>query len=94
MGAFWGVPVRVELDFDARMATFVRGRLWHDSQRTEDLPDGRLRMTLEVSNDWALRSWLLGFGPAVRVIAPEALAEAILQDLEDAARRYHERTSA
>ena len=30
-------------------------------------PDGTLTMTLDVCNDWALRSWILGFGPLARV---------------------------
>ncbi len=45
-------------------------------------------MTLEVSNDWALRSWLLGFGAGVRVVRPAALAEAITRELTRALRLY------
>jgi predicted DNA-binding transcriptional regulator YafY len=77
MGVFSAPPERVELEFDTRLAPYVRGRVWHDSQRLESLADGRLRVTLEVSNDWALRSWLLGFGAGVRVVRPQALADAL-----------------
>jgi predicted DNA-binding transcriptional regulator YafY len=80
LGVFSGEPEAIELEFDARLAPFVRGRVWHDSQRLEHLPDGRLRMHLDVSNDWALRSWVLGFGAGVRVISPTALAEAIADE--------------
>jgi predicted DNA-binding transcriptional regulator YafY len=80
MGVFSGEPEAIELEFDARLAPFVRGRVWHDSQRIEHLPDGRLRMGLNVSNDWALRSWVLGFGAGVRVISPAALADAIADE--------------
>jgi predicted DNA-binding transcriptional regulator YafY len=52
------------------VAPFVRGRVWHESQQVRELPDGRLGVVLHVSNDWALRSWLLGFGAGVRVVAP------------------------
>jgi predicted DNA-binding transcriptional regulator YafY len=82
MGVFWGEPERIELEFSARTAPFVRGRVWHESQRVEELPDGRLKMTLNVSNDWALRSWLLGFGGGVRVVAPGALADALLEEFK------------
>jgi len=88
LGVFWGDPECVVVLFEARVAAFVKGRQWHDSQRIEELPDGRLRLTLDVSNDWALRSWLLGFGAAVRVIEPRELAAAILRELDDAARHY------
>jgi len=80
LGVFSGEPEAIALEFDARLAPFVRGRVWHDSQRIEHLPDGRLRLDLNVSNDWALRSWVLGFGAGVRVISPAALAEAIADE--------------
>jgi hypothetical protein len=34
-------------------------------------------VTLNVSNDFALRSWILGFGALARVIAPAELAAEI-----------------
>ncbi len=39
-------------------------------------------MSLRVSNDWALRSWLLGFGAAVRVVVPPALADALVAECQ------------
>jgi predicted DNA-binding transcriptional regulator YafY len=80
MGVFSGEPERVELEFDARLAPFVRGRAWHESQEMEPQTDGRLRMRLNVSNDWALRSWLLGFGAGVRIVSPKSLADDIADE--------------
>lgn len=88
MGVFWGEPERVEVEFDAGAAAFVRSRTWHASQAIEALPDGRLHMTLQVSIDSALRSWVLGFGSAARVIAPASFATAIADELRRAAERY------
>jgi len=88
MGAFWAEPERVELEFEARVVPYVRGRTWHDSQHLDELPDGRVRMTLDVSNDWALRSWVLGFGANVRVVNPAALADAVLDELKRACHVY------
>jgi predicted DNA-binding transcriptional regulator YafY len=88
LGVFWAEPERIELEFDARIAPYVRGRVWHDSQRTEELADGRLGMTLDVSNDWALRSWVLGFGASVRVTRPQALADAIADEFRRGSRLY------
>jgi len=34
-------------------------------------------LTLEVSTDWALRSWILGFGAGVKVIEPKKLAKEL-----------------
>jgi predicted DNA-binding transcriptional regulator YafY len=88
MGAFWAAPERIELEFEARVAPYVRGRMWHDSQRIDELPEGRLRMTLDVSNDWALRSWILGFGASVRVVRPTTLADGLLDELKHACQVY------
>jgi hypothetical protein len=41
-----------------------------------------------VCNDWALRSWILSFGPLARAVSPSSLAEAILEQLEDARDGY------
>ena len=94
MGVFWGEPERIEVEFDAKTAPFVRGRVWHESQTVEELPEGRLRVVLLVSNDWALRSWLLGFGAGVRVIRPGTLADSVRQELENALRQYEPGTSS
>jgi len=88
MGVFWAPPEPVELEFEARVAAYIRGRMWHESQQIQELPDGRVRVTLQVSNDWALRSWVLGFGAAVRVIGPPALADFVLDELKRAAAHY------
>jgi predicted DNA-binding transcriptional regulator YafY len=81
-------PERIEISFEPRIARYVRERVWHGSQEPLDQPDGSLILVLNVSNDWALRSWILGFGPLARVIAPSALASQILEDLERARAQY------
>jgi len=88
MGVFTGEPEPVAIEFAPRVAMIVRSRVWHDSQTLTDLPDGSLRMTLLVSNDWALRSWLLGFGAAVKVVAPASLAEAIADECRATVTQY------
>ena len=45
-------------------------------------------VTLDVCIDPALRSWILSFGPYARVMAPGALAEEILEELEEAREKY------
>jgi predicted DNA-binding transcriptional regulator YafY len=88
MGVFTGEPERIEITFAPRLAIVVRSRIWHDSQELTDLPDGGVRMTLLVSNDWALRSWLLGFGAAARVVTPAALARSIADECRQMAATY------
>ncbi len=52
------------------------------------MPDGSLTLTMEVCHDWALRSWILSWGPFVRVLTPAALAKEVRTDLDGALRQY------
>jgi len=88
LGAHTGEPQRIELEFAARVSPYVKERRWHPSQKIRTLPDGSLRMSLRVCDDWSLRSWILGFGPFARVVSPSALAEEILEALEEARTLY------
>jgi proteasome accessory factor B len=88
LGVNQGRPERVEIEFAARVAGYIRERDWHRSQQLRDLPDGGVRLTLKVCRDWALRGWILSFGPHARVVSPSALAEEIFEQLEDARDAY------
>jgi len=89
LGVNTGPPSHVEIAFDKRVTPYVRARVWHPSQTLRDAPDGGVLLTLEVCNDMALRSWILGWGASARVLAPEALAADIRADLNEASARYH-----
>lgn len=88
LGVNQGTPERIEIAFEPRIARYVRERVWHPSQETAERPDGSLTMTLHVCNDWALRSWVLGFGPLARVIAPPELASQILDEIDRTRSQY------
>jgi len=88
-GVNTGPPSHVEIAFDKRVTPYVRTRVWHPSQTLRDSNDGGLVMTLEVCNDLALRSWILGWGASARVLAPAALAADIRADLNKASAQYH-----
>jgi predicted DNA-binding transcriptional regulator YafY len=90
MGVFSGDPEPVELEFTAHAALFARSRIWHESQHVEDVHDGRMRMTLTVSNDRALRNWILGFGASVRVVSPTTLARDIVTECRQLLASYDE----
>ena len=88
LGVNTGPPEKIEIEFLPEAAVHVRERSWHPSQQVREKTDGSIRLTLNVCNDWALRSWILSFGPLARVVSPSALAEAILEQLEDARDGY------
>jgi predicted DNA-binding transcriptional regulator YafY len=88
LGVNQGTPERIELRFAPKIARYVRERVWHPSQQLADESDGSLRLTLDVVNDWALKSWILGFGGLVTVLAPRVLASEVAQEVEAARKNY------
>lgn len=88
LGVHSGPPEPIEIEFLPEAAVHVRERSWHPSQQIREKTNGSIRLTLNVCNDWALRSWILSFGPLARVVSPAALAETILEQLEDARDGY------
>jgi predicted DNA-binding transcriptional regulator YafY len=88
IGVNEGIPEHIEIDFEPRIARYVSDRRWHSSQRTTPRPDGGIRIALDVCNDWALRSWILSFGPLARVVSPPQLAAQIRDEIERAGEQY------
>lgn len=88
LGVNRGTPERVIVTFSPRIASYVRERTWHKSQKADDTADGGVRLTLHVSIDAPLRSWILGFGAFARVESPSWLAQEILEQLDEAREAY------
>ena len=59
----------------------------------KDRDDGGLVVTLNVCHDWALRAWVLGFGPDAHVVSPLTLAKDVFDAVSDTRRRYLRRES-
>jgi predicted DNA-binding transcriptional regulator YafY len=88
MGAFAGRPELIEIEFDAQIADYVASREWHRSQQIEVCHDGSTLVRLCVCNDRPLRTWILAFGGAARVVSPACLAQEILEEVQAAHERY------
>ena len=79
---------RVLIEFDARVAERIKARRVHPTQRIATAPDGRVRLSFTAPDGDRLRAWILSFGDAARVIAPESLAAELAATLERARDRY------
>lgn len=88
LGAFSGSPELVEIAFDARAAEYVREREWHRSQEIVEGERGGIVLRLCVSDDHALRAWILSFGASARVLAPARLAKRIYEEIVEARNQY------
>ncbi len=88
LGVHSGPPERIDIEFQPAAAEYIRAREWHPSQTMRDLPDGGVRVTLDVCRDRALRSWILSFGPLAHVVSPPSLAREIADQFEKARAQY------
>ncbi len=88
LGVNTGPAARVEIEFDARIAPYVRARVWHASQELRDGDADAVVLTMQVCHDWALRSWILSWGPFARVVSPDSLAAEVRADLQSSIARY------
>jgi len=83
-----GEPRKVVIDFDERVADFVRTRKVHRSQRLEPLGGGGVRLTMQIADLTELATWVLGFGETARVIEPPDLVARVKKELTGALARY------
>jgi proteasome accessory factor B len=79
---------RVVLEFTKEKSTYVLARRYHPTQKTETLPDGRVRLEFECTNLTEVVSWVLSWGPHARVIAPPVLAQQVAGELQQATSLY------
>lgn len=75
-----GKPIEAELLFDKSTAAWVKDRVWHASQQTRLLKDGRLRMMLKVAETRELVGWVLSFGSGVQVVKPPSLRTTVQEE--------------
>src|SRR5215207_4980729 len=88
LGINQGTPERIELHFAPKIARYVRERVWHPSQELSDGDDGSIQLILNVVNDWALKSWVLGFGALATVLSPSHLSDEIVREIDAARGNY------
>lgn len=69
----------VVLRFDPGAADYIREKRWHPSQRVVELPEGGVELRLRLSSLVEIQRWVLGWGGAVRVLAPPELAQGVRQ---------------
>ena len=80
----------VRLRFDASVAHRVREAVWHRSQELVELADGGVELTVTVAGIVEIRPWVLSWGDAVEVLAPEALRDSVAVAVRAAAERYQQ----
>ena len=77
-------PVRIRLLFSAKVATYIRERVWHPSQILRQHRDGSLEMRIETSGHKELVRWVLSWVPDVEVLAQRSLRDRVREKLREA----------
>lgn len=92
LGVFTGSQLEeVIIEFEPNVAQYVKERSWHSSQRTVTLTEGRVRVSLEVTQTPELFAWILGFGPNATVITPISLQNEIRNLAKQTADNYEKK---
>jgi len=76
-GIITGPVENVELHFNRRAAPYIRERIWHKSQQISAGPKGGVILTMHVGLAHELYSWIMSYGPDVKVVKPTSLAEQV-----------------
>ncbi|WP_432796992.1 helix-turn-helix transcriptional regulator [Poriferisphaera sp. WC338] len=79
---------QVEIVFDTGFADTIEDTVWHQTQETELLEDGRLRFTCEVDGLDEIVWWVMSMGPHCEVKQPAELADRVKQMAEEVVARY------
>ena len=88
----WQAPGQddVVLRFDSAIAERAREALWHRGAEITESDDGAIEARMRVASEVEMRSWVLGWGGSVEVIAPPSLRTHIATTLARGAERYRE----
>ena len=74
-------PFRVKLLFSKKIATYIREREWHPTQKMVDRRDGSLELSFETAGWKELVRWILSWQPDVKVISPKRLRDRIREKM-------------
>jgi predicted DNA-binding transcriptional regulator YafY len=81
-----GVPVTI--DFAPEVADHIRTRRVHPTMQLEELPEGAVRLRMNVGQLTEVATWVLGFGAGARVLEPPELVRQVCDELRASLSRY------
>lgn len=81
-------PQEVKIWIAPEWAYFVKERSWHPTQTIELKKDGSVILTMRCGGLDELTAWVLSFGPAAKVLGPQALIDQVSSQLTASAQSY------
>jgi len=76
------------LRFSAEAARWAADEVWHPEQRSSWLDDGRFELSVPFGRSRELIMEILRYGPDIEVVAPDALRQAVADQLAEALTYY------
>lgn len=86
-----GGEKEIVLHFDSYESRWIKERLWHKSQKIEELPDGSIIFKVE-ANPEEIKRWIIGYGSHVEVIKPESLRREVKEEVKRLNKIYYRGT--
>ena len=77
IGAFHGKPEKVSILFSADIAEYIKEKIWHQSQKLHDNPDGSVLFEANIANTKDFKAWIMRWGAKAIVLEPEELRNEI-----------------
>lgn len=78
----------VKIRISPGWARWVGEKIWHESQRAQRQPDGSLILSFRVAGLEEIKRWVLSLGAEAVVLEPEALRDAVVDELSRTTRHY------
>ena len=67
------------LQFQERVADYIREKKWHESQQLRELKGGGVELRLKLSSLAEVGRWVLSWGGDAVVVRPTELAQSVRQ---------------
>ncbi len=75
-------PIDVKVRFSAWQARYIQQRIWHPSEKIEELDTGEIILSFQASGSYEIKSWILSHGADAEVLEPASLRQEIIEELQ------------
>jgi predicted DNA-binding transcriptional regulator YafY len=79
---------KVEIEFDAESAPYIKERIWGRNQEIRELAKGAISLSFTCSSLVELAMWVLSHGSHARVVSPRELVERVREEIAGMGKQY------
>jgi predicted DNA-binding transcriptional regulator YafY len=76
-GAFHGKPEKVKVLFSADIAEYIKEKIWHETQKLHENPDGSVLFEADMACTKDVKAWIMRWGAKATVLKPKRLRNEI-----------------